>query len=227
VAKILVVEDEINIASFIERGLQEFGHEVRIAHDGEAGWELIRQERFQFLIVDIIMPEMDGLALCRKYREAYGYASPVVMLTALGATDDIVKGLAAGADDYLVKPFSFQELEARIQALLRRISPDHTDNNRALVCGSLTLDTENRRAVRNGKYINLTVREYRLLEYLMLNQGNPLSRESIIKQVWDKEADRNMNVVDVYVNYLRTKIDKGSAHKMIRTVSGIGYMIEA
>ncbi|MDR3140147.1 MAG: response regulator transcription factor [Tannerellaceae bacterium] len=226
-AKILVVEDEINIASFIERGLQEFGHEVRIAHDGEAGWELIRQERFQFLIVDIIMPEMDGLALCRKYREAYGYASPVVMLTALGATDDIVKGLAAGADDYLVKPFSFQELEARIQALLRRISPDHTDNNRALVCGSLTLDTENRRAVRNGKYINLTVREYRLLEYLMLNQGNPLSRESIIKQVWDKEADRNMNVVDVYVNYLRTKIDKGSAHKMIRTVSGIGYMIEA
>jgi DNA-binding response OmpR family regulator len=227
VAKIVVVEDEINIASFIERGLQEFGHEVRVAHDGKAGWELIRQERFQFLIIDIIMPEMDGLELCRKYREAYGYASPVVMLTALGATDDIVKGLAAGADDYLVKPFSFQELEARIQALLRRISPDQTNNNRVLVCGSLMLETENRRAVRNGIYINLTVREYRLLEYLMLNQGNPLSRESIIKQVWDKEADRNMNVVDVYVNYLRTKIDKGAARKMIRTVSGIGYMIEA
>jgi DNA-binding response OmpR family regulator len=227
VAKIVVVEDEINIASFIERGLQEFGHEVRVAHDGEAGWELIRQERFQFLIFDIIMPKMDGWELCRKYREAYGYASPVIMLTALGATDDIVKGLAAGADDYLVKPFSFQELEARIQALLRRINPDHTNNNRVLVCGGLTLDTENRRAIRNGQYINLTVREYRLLEYLMLNQGNPLSRESIIKQVWDKEADRNMNVVDVYVNYLRTKIDKGAARKMIRTVSGIGYMIEA
>jgi DNA-binding response OmpR family regulator len=226
VAKILLVEDEINIASFIERGLQEFGHEVRVAHDGKAGWELIRQERFQFLIFDIIMPEMDGWELCRKYREAYGYSSPVIMLTALGATDDIVKGLAAGADDYLVKPFSFQELEARIQALLRRTGPDHT-NHPVVVCGDLVLETENRRAVRNGQSINLTVREYRLLEYLMINQGKPLSRESIIKQVWDKEADRNMNVVDVYVNYLRAKIDKGPSRKMIRTVSGIGYMIEA
>jgi DNA-binding response OmpR family regulator len=226
VAKILLVEDEINIASFIERGLREFGHEVRVAHDGEVGWELIRQECFQFLIFDIIMPGMDGWELCRKYREAYGYSSPVIMLTALGATDDIVKGLAAGADDYLVKPFSFQELEARIQALLRRIRPDQT-NRTVLVCGDLVLETENRRAVRNGQPVNLTVREYRLLEYLMLNQGNPLSRESIIKQVWDKEADRSMNIVDVYVNYLRAKIDKVSGHKMIRTVSGIGYMIEA
>ncbi|MDR1201656.1 MAG: response regulator transcription factor [Tannerellaceae bacterium] len=224
--KILVVEDEINIASFIERGLQEFGHEVRVAHDGEAGWDLIRQEHFQLLIFDIIMPKMDGWELCRKYREAYGYSSPVIMLTALGATDDIVKGLAAGADDYLVKPFRFQELEARIQALLRRIRSDHA-NRAVLICGDLVLETENRRAVRNGTSINLTVREYRLLEYLMLNQGTPLSRESIIKQVWDKEADRNMNVVDVYVNYLRTKIDKESAHKMIQTVSGIGYMIKA
>jgi DNA-binding response OmpR family regulator len=226
VTKILVVEDEINIASFIERGLQEFGHEVRVAHDGEAGWDLIRQEHFQLLIFDIIMPKMDGWELCRKYREAYGYSSPVIMLTALGATDDIVKGLAAGADDYLVKPFRFQELEARIQALLRRIRSDHA-NRAVLICGDLVLETENRRAVRNGTSINLTVREYRLLEYLMLNQGTPLSRESIIKQVWDKEADRNMNVVDVYVNYLRTKIDKESAHKMIQTVSGIGYMIKA
>jgi DNA-binding response OmpR family regulator len=226
VAKILLVEDEINIASFIERGLQEFGHEVRVAHDGEAGWELIRQEHFQFLIFDIIMPGIDGWELCRKYREVYGYSSPVVMLTALGATEDIVKGLAVGADDYLVKPFSFQELEARIQALLRRTGPEQT-NHLVVVCGDLVLETENRRAIRNGQSVNLTVREYRLLECLMLNQGNPLSRESIIKQVWDKEADRNMNVVDVYVNYLRAKIDKGPGRKMIRTVSGIGYMIEA
>lgn len=223
---VLLVEDEVNIASFIERGLREFGHEVRVAHDGEAGWELIRQESFQLLILDVIMPKMDGLELCRKYREVYGYASPVIMLTALGTTDDIVKGLAAGADDYLVKPFSFQELEARIQALLRRANVEGA-NTPVLTCGDLVLETENRRAVREGVYINLTVREYRLLEYLMLNQGTPLSRESIIKQVWDKEADRNMNVVDVYVNYLRTKIDKEFDHKMIRTVSGIGYMIEA
>ncbi len=224
-AKILIVEDEINIASFIERGLREFGHEVWTAHDGLEGWELIQKESFQFLIFDIIMPKMDGLQLCRKYREAYGYTAPVIMLTALGTTDDIVKGLDAGADDYLVKPFSFQELEARIQALLRRSKAENI--NTLLTCGDLVLEPENRRAIRNGIYINLTVREYRLLEYMMQNQGNVLSRESIIKQVWDKEPNRNMNVVDVYVNYLRTKVDKGFGHKMIHTVPGIGYMIKA
>lgn len=114
-AKILLVEDEINIASFIERGLQEFGHEVRVANDGQAGWELVQQEDFQLLILDIIMPKMNGLQLCKQYRQTYGYQSPVIMLTALGTTDDIVNGLDAGADDYLVKPFSFQELEARIK----------------------------------------------------------------------------------------------------------------
>ena len=125
-AKILLVEDEINIASFIERGLQEFGHEVRVANDGQAGWELVQQEDFQLLILDIIMPKMNGLQLCKQYRQTYGYQSPVIMLTALGTTDDIVNGLDAGADDYLVKPFSFQELEARIKALLRRtgVEPD-------------------------------------------------------------------------------------------------------
>jgi DNA-binding response OmpR family regulator len=225
--RILVVEDEVNIASFIERGLREFGHDVCIACDGEAGWERIVNERFGLLILDVVMPGIDGLALCRKYREAYGYASPVIMLTALGDSDDIVKGLAAGADDYLVKPFSFRELEARIQALLRRAAGPEQASGQTLVCGDLTLETENRRALRNGKCINLTVREYRLLEYLMLNQGLPLARGSIIRQVWGKEADRNMNIVDVYVNYLRTKIDRGSSHKMIQTVPGIGYMIKA
>lgn len=116
-AKILLVEDEVNIASFIERGLQEFGHEVCVAYDGMAGWELLQKENFQLLILDIIMPKMNGLQLCRQYRQLYGFQSPVIMLTALGTTDDIVNGLDAGADDYLVKPFSFQELEARIKAL--------------------------------------------------------------------------------------------------------------
>ncbi len=224
-AKILIVEDEINIASFIERGLLEFGHEVQTAYDGEAGWKLIQNTNFNLLIFDVIMPKMDGLELCRKYRNKYGYASPVIMLTALGTTEDIVKGLDAGADDYLVKPFSFQELEARIQALLRRTKSETI--NSVITCGELILETENHRAVREGKYIDLTVREYRLLEYLMLNQGTALTRQNIIKQVWDKEADRNMNVVDVYVNYLRVKIDKGFDHKMIRTVTGVGYMIQA
>jgi DNA-binding response OmpR family regulator len=222
--RILLVEDEVNIASFIERGLREFGHEVLTAHDGAAGWELIRKEDFQLLILDVIMPKMNGLELCCKYRAVYGYASPVVMLTALGTTDDIVKGLEAGADDYLVKPFSFAELEARIQALARRATVESA--NPVLACGGLVLEKENHRAVRDGVAIDLTVREYRLLEYLMTNQGTALTRQSIIKEVWDKEPDRNMNIVDVYVNYLRTKIDKDFDVKLIHTVSGIGYRIE-
>jgi DNA-binding response OmpR family regulator len=223
--KILLVEDEINIASFIERGLREAGHEALTAYDGAAGWELVQKERFQLLILDIIMPKMNGLELCRKYREAYGYASPVIMLTALGTTDDIVKGLEAGADDYLVKPFSFAELEARIQALLRRTKAESPAP--VLTCGDLVLERENHRALRNGISIGLTVREYRLLEYLMLNRGTALTRRSIIKHVWDKEAGRNMNIVDVYVNYLRIKIDRDFDTKLIHTVSGVGYRMEA
>ncbi|MDR1356040.1 MAG: response regulator transcription factor [Tannerellaceae bacterium] len=225
--KILLVEDEINIASFIERGLRESGHEVVTACDGLQGWELIGKERFRLLILDVIMPGMNGLELCRKYRAACGYASPVIILTALGTTADIVNGLEAGADDYLVKPFSFAELKARIQALSRRTRDEPESSSRILTCGDLTLEQDTHRAVRNGIAVDLTVREYRLLEYLMLNQGMAMTRQSIIRQVWDKEADRNMNIVDVYVNYLRTKIDREPGKKLIHTVSGIGYRMEA
>lgn len=224
-AKILLVEDEVNIASFIERGLQEFGHEVLVAYDGAAGWELIQNNDFQLLILDVIMPKMNGLQLCKMYRQRFGYHSPVVMLTALGTTEDIVSGLDAGADDYLVKPFSFQELEARIKALLRRAGGEAADAN--LRCGDLTLDPPSHRAIRSGQVIDLTVREYRLLEYLMQNQGTALSRISLLKNVWDKDVDTNTNVVDVYVNYLRVKIDKDYERKLIRTVVGVGYMMEA
>lgn len=223
--KILLVEDEVNIASFIERGLQEFGHEVTVAYDGMAGWELLQKENFQLLILDIIMPKMDGLQLCRQYRQLYGYQSPVIMLTALGTTDDIVNGLDAGADDYLVKPFSFQELEARIKALLRRTGAE--PGATTLRCGDLSLDPTSHRAMRGNTVIDLTVKEYRLLEYFILNQGIALNRLTLLKHVWDKDFDTNTNVVDVYVNYLRSKIDKDFDHKLIRTVVGVGYMLEA
>lgn len=223
-AKILLVEDEVNIASFIERGLQEFGHEVQVAYDGQAGWELMQKEDFQLLVLDIIMPRMNGLLLCREYRRLYGYQSPVVMLTALGTTDDIVSGLDAGADDYLVKPFSFQELEARIKALLRR-SGAELPGTPLLSCADLTLNTANHQATRGHTVIDLTVREYRLLECFMQNQGAALSRVALLKAVWDKD-DTNTNVVDVYVNYLRSKIDKDFERKLIRTVVGVGYKIE-
>ena len=224
-AKILLVEDEVNIASFIERGLLEFGHEVHVAYDGQAGWELVQQEDFELLILDIIMPKMNGLQLCKQYRQTYGYQSPVIMLTALGTTEDIVSGLDAGADDYLVKPFSFQELEARIKALLRRTGAEPAVP--LLTCGELTLDPSSHRATRGKVVIDLTVKEYRLLEYLIQNQGMAQSRLTLLKNVWDKNFDTNTNVVDVYVNYLRSKIDQDFDHKMIRTVVGVGYMLEA
>ena len=221
-AKIILVEDEINIASFIERGLREFGHEVSVVYDGNAGWELLQNESFDLLILDIIMPGMNGLELCRMYRQRFGYHSPVVMLTALGTTDDIVKGLDAGADDYLVKPFSFQELEARFKALLRRSKEIPVQQ---LVCGDLILDCTLRRARRGNMDIDLTVKEYRLLEYFLLHQRAVLSRLTLLRDVWDKNFDTNTNVVDVYVNYLRAKIDKGFEDKLIHTVVGVGYMM--
>lgn len=220
--KIILVEDEINIASFIERGLREFGHEVSVVYDGNAGWELLQNESFDLLILDIIMPGMNGLEQCRMYRQRFGYHSPVVMLTALGTTDDIVKGLDAGADDYLVKPFSFQELEARIKALLRRSKEVPVQQ---LVCGDLILDCTLRRARRGNMDIDLTVKEYRLLEYFLLHQRAVLSRLTLLRDVWDKNFDTNTNVVDVYVNYLRAKIDKGFEDKLIHTVVGVGYMM--
>lgn len=224
-AKLLLVEDEVNIASFIQRGLEEFGHEVRVAYDGMTGWEYIGKENFQLLILDLIVPKMNGLELCSRYRQAYGYRTPVLMLTALGTTDDIVHGLEAGADDYLVKPFSFQELQARLKALLRRV--DAETGRTGLQCGDLVLDAAAHRAIRDGKPIDLTVKEYRLLEYFMLNQGVALERSDLLKNVWDKDFDTNTNVVDVYVNYLRAKIDKDFKSKLIHTVVGVGYLMEA
>ena len=221
-AKILLVEDEINIASFIERGLKEFGHSVTVCHDGDTGWKILQEEPFDLLILDIIMPKINGLELCHLYRQMFGYQTPVIMLTALGTTEDIVKGLDAGADDYLVKPFSFQELEARIKALLRR-GKERPD--RQLWCHDLVLDCDTRRARRGDTVIELTVKEYRLLEYFMTHQGVALSRLALLKDVWDKNFDTNTNVVDVYVNYLRNKIDRDFEVKLIRTIVGMGYIM--
>ena len=211
-AKILLAEDEQNIASFIRRGLQEFGHEVQVVHEGV----------FDLLVLDVIMPKMDGLEVCRQFRLKEGYHTPVIILTALGTTEDIVKGLDAGADDYLVKPFSFQELEARIKALLRR-GKERPD--RQLWCHDLVLDCDTRRARRGDTVIELTVKEYRLLEYFMTHQGVALSRLVLLKDVWDKNFDTNTNVVDVYVNYLRNKIDRDFEVKLIRTIVGMGYIM--
>ena len=224
-AKILVAEDEINIASFIKRGLEEFGYTVVTASNGEEAWGMICQESFDLLMIDIIMPQMYGLQLCQLFRQKFGYVTPILMVTALGTTDDIVAGLDAGADDYISKPFSFAELQARLRALLRRREPH--PSAAILECADLQLNTATRRAYRNGQPIDLTVKECRLLEFFMHNQGSALSRMQLLREVWDKNFDTNTNIVDVYVNYLRSKIDKGFDKKLIHTVVGVGYMMEA
>ena len=230
--KILLVEDEVNIASFIKRGLEEFGYEVVVAYDGEAGWQEILGGQYQMLIFDIVMPKLSGLELCRRYREQFRYSAPILLLTALGTTENIVEGLEAGADEYIVKPFSFRELQARIAALLRRskmLKPQ--ENEPSLVGGlqvaDLTLNLSAHRAERQGVSIDLTTKECRLLEFFIQNKGVVLNRETLLKNVWDKNFDTNTNVVDVYVNYLRNKIDKGFDHKLVKTVMGVGYVMEA
>lgn len=224
-ATILLIEDEKNIASFIERGLIEFGHTIKIAYNGQEGWELINSQLFDLLIIDVMLPKINGLDLCKKYRVSFGYNTPILMLTALGTTEDIVKGLDAGADDYLIKPFSFLELEARIKAMLRRCIIAENNQN-ILHCADLTLYCTHRKVIRDNIEVDLTEKEFRLLEYFILNQGVVLSRLTLLKHVWDRDFDTNTNVVDVYVNYLRSKIDKDFDHKLIHTVVGIGYLMQ-
>ncbi len=223
--KVLLVEDEVNIASFVKRGLEEFGYDVTVAYDGESGWSEIQNGVFNLLIFDIIMPKISGLELCQRYREQFGYTTPVLLLTALGTTQNIVDGLNAGADDYVVKPFSFKELQARIAALLRRGSNSAVVTSE-ITYGDILLNLSAHRAEREGTVIDLTVKECRLLEYFIHHHGVVLSREQLLKNVWDKNFNTNTNVVDVYVNYLRNKIDKGFGHKYIRTVVGVGYVME-
>ena len=222
--RILLIEDDRALCTALLPALQAAGYTVDTCHDGADGKALLCGGAYDVCVLDRMLPGLDGLSLLRAAR-AKGCTTPVLMLTALSGINDRVDGLDAGADDYLVKPFSFQELEARIKALLRRIGTETA--TASLRCGDLSLDPTSHRAFRNGTPIDLTVKEYRLLEYFILNQGTALNRLTLLKHVWDKDFDTNTNVVDVYVNYLRSKIDKDFDHKLIRTVVGIGYMMEA
>ena len=221
--KILVVDDEKLLVKGMKFNLENEGYEVMTAYDGAAAVELEKKENFDLIVMDVMMPGLSGSDACMKIREFSDV--PVIMLTALGSTDDIVAGLDAGADDYLVKPFSFKELQARIQAMLRRVG--HAEPG-GLRCGDLSLDATSHRAMRGGQPIDLTLREYRLLECLMRHAGTAVSRGDLLRMVWEKEPDaHNTNVVDVYVNYLRQKVDKAFERKLIHTVTGVGYRMEA
>lgn len=220
--RILLAEDEENIADFVSRGLESFGYEVDSVRRGDEAWQRLQEQQdYDLALLDIRMPGMTGLEVCRRLRESQGYVLPVLMLTALGTTDDIVLGLQVGADDYMVKPFKFTELLARISALLRRV--ESYRQAAPLSSADLSIDAATHKARRGDREVDLSTKEYRLLEYLMRHEGETLTRRQLLRDVWDKDFDTNTNVVDVYVRYLRQKIDEGFDSKLIHTIVGTGY----
>ena len=223
--KILVVEDEPSVAMLLQKGLTEKGHTISLAPDGKTGLEMAGRSQFDLLIFDIMMPGMNGLELCRQLR-ARKDSTPILMLTALGSTENVVTGLDNGADDYLTKPFKFAELEARIRALVRRNTGVEPETVPTLVLADLSLDTVTKLAYRDGREIVLTSTEYRLLEYLLRNQRKVLSRMDILENVWGIDFNISTNVVDVYINYLRKKIDAPPAAKLLHTMVGMGYVLK-
>lgn len=219
--KILVVEDEERVAQFIQKGLKEEGHAVDVAYDGEEGGFLAEVNDYDLIILDLMLPKKNGLQTCKEIRD-HGVNTPVLMLTARDSVEDKVRGLDAGADDYLPKPFAFEELLARVRALLRRQSESKTPT---LKIADLELDPMSRQVTRSGKAIRLTTKEYALLEYLLRNPKKVLSRTLIGEHVWDMNFDPESNVIDVYVSHLRTKVDKGFEPPLIHTLRGQGYIL--
>ena len=219
---ILVVEDERRLAQVVRKVLEEEGHTVDVTHDGEEGLAMAMDGSHDVILLDVLLPGIDGFEVCRSLR-ASRVDTPVLLLTALDAVEDRVRGLDAGADDYLPKPFAFQELLARLRALgRRRVQAREPDQ---LQTADLMLDLRRRRAVRDGRPIDLSPKEFALLEFLMRNQGRVVTRTQILDHVWGYDYSPDSNLVDVYVTYLRRKIDRGHGQKLIRTVRGAGYAV--
>jgi len=218
--RILLVEDEKKMSSFIERGLKEEGFAVDTAFDGETGWDYANTNDYDLVILDLMLPKINGIAVCSKIREK-GLRVPVLMLTARDATEDKVKGLDAGADDYLTKPFAFDELLARIRALLRR--PQTLEQEVVLSAGGVKLDLLARRVWVGEREVTLSQKEFALLEFLMRKKGEVVSRAQIAEHVWDLHFDPMSNTIDVFINFIRKKIDTGRDKSLIETVRGSGY----
>ncbi|MBF0512034.1 MAG: response regulator transcription factor [Candidatus Omnitrophica bacterium] len=220
--RILVIEDEVKIAQFIKRGLKEEGYAIDTAQDGQEGYSLAGSNEYDAIILDLMLPKMDGLTLCKTLRKE-GNQTPIIMLTAKDTVKDKVKGLDSGADDYLAKPFAFEELLARLRVMLRKKDGRLQTQ---LKVDDLTMDLLTHQVTRGGREIELTVKEYALLEYLMRNAGNIVTRTMISEHVWDINFDTFTNVIDVYINYLRNKIDSDYSDKLIHTVRGKGYLLK-
>ncbi len=221
---ILVIEDDLEAAGWLVKGLREAGHVTDHAKDGEEGLEMAREGDYDVLIVDRMMPKMDGLTLVRKLREE-GDMTPALFLSALGDVDDKVEGLRAGGDDYIAKPYAFSELLARIEVLGRRKTAEPVQTR--LKVGDLEMDLLKRKVTRAGKEILLQPREFKLLEYLMRNAGNVVTRTMLLENVWDYHFDPQTNVIDVHISRLRGKIDKEFDKPLLHTIRGAGYMLRA
>lgn len=222
--KLLLIEDEPKTLQSLKQGLEENGYEVDVAYDGNIGLQLARRNTYQLIISDIIIPGINGLELCRELR-TFDVITPVLMLTALGTTDDKVTGFDAGADDYLVKPFEFKELMARVRALTKRATT-LSQTAQILRFADLEVNMDAKTVIRSGIKLELTAREFNLLVYLIRNQGRVVSKAEIAEQVWEIDFDTGTNVIEVYVNYLRKKVDRDFPVKLIHTQFGMGYVLK-
>lgn len=220
-----MVEDEQKIADTLKMGLSEQGYEVEVAYDGHIGWKIFEKYPFNLVVLDINLPGINGYDLCKMIRARDG-AIPVIMLTALSSLGDKIEGYDAGADDYIVKPFEFRELLMKIRVLLKRTMSQQLPQGNVLKAGELEMNLDTKMVKRNGQVIQLTTKEFQLLEYLLRNKNRIVSRADIAVNVWDIDFDTNTNVIDVYINYLRNKVDKPFASKLIQTQVGMGYVLK-
>lgn len=223
--KVLIVEDEQKIADTLKTGLAEHGYHVEVAYDGKIGERLFFAYSFNLVILDINLPGINGYDLCKIIRARNAHI-PIIMLTSLGRINDKIEGYDAGADDYLVKPFEFRELLVKIRVLLKRTMNQQLPTGNILTAGDLSMNIDTREVSRAGDAISLTLKEFQLLEYLLRNKNRVVSRADISVNVWDIDFDTNSNVIDVYINYLRNKVDKHYPHKLIQTQVGLGYILK-
>jgi len=221
--EILLVEDESSVISLIQRGLKYEDFQISVANDGLSGLKLASSKKFDLIILDVMLPQMNGLDVCRQIR-SFDKNVPILILTALDQTEDVVEAFNRDADDYMTKPFQLEELKARIHRQLRK-SNSNNSSNQLIQVDDLILDRSSKYVSRDGKAITLTATEFRLLEYLMVNKNKVISRMDILEEVWEMDINMSTNVVDVYVNYLRKKVDKQYEKKLIHTVIGMGYVM--
>lgn len=226
VIKILVIEDDTRMAELLKRGLEEQAYDVTVAYDGFMGRKLALQHAYDLIITDVILPQINGIDLCKELKQHLPQ-TPIIMLTALGTTDDKVEGFDAGAEDYLVKPFELRELHVRVRALLKRFDTKHKPVSQLLTYADLELDLNAKQLKRQGIEIHLTPKEFNLLQYMMEHAERVLARTEIAEKVWDTHFDTGTNFIDVYINYLRKKVDRDFDKKLIHTKAGMGFILKA